>query len=65
MAEVSRKIGVTEQTFYRWRTEYGGMRIDQVRRRQQLETENAGLRRAVADLTLDKQVLKEAVQGNF
>ena len=65
VAEASRKIGVTEQTFYRWRAEYGGLRIDQARRLKQLETENARLRRAVADLTMDKQILKEAGQGNF
>ena len=65
VAEANRKIGVTEQTFYRWRAEYGGLRIDQARRLKQLETENARLRRAVADLTLDNQVLKEAAQGNF
>ena len=56
---------MTEQTFYRWRAEYGGLRIDQARRLKQLETENGRLRRAVADLTLDKQILKEAAQGNF
>ena len=65
MAEASRKIGVTEQTFYRWQADYRGLRIDQARRLKQLETENARLRRAVADLTLDKQILKEAAQGNF
>ena len=65
VAEVCRQIGVTEQTFYRWRREYGGLRIDQVRRLKQVETENARLRRAVSDLTLDNQILKEAVRGNF
>ena len=65
VAEASRKIGVTEQTFYRWQADYRGLRIDQARRLKQLETENARLRRAVADLTLDKQILKEAAQGNF
>ena len=65
VAQASRKIGVTEQTFYRWRAEYEGLRIDQARRLKQLETENGRLRRAVADLTLDKQILKEAAQGNF
>ena len=65
VAQASRKIGVTEQTFYRWRAEYGGLRIDQARRLKQLETENGRLRRAVADLTLDNQLLKEAAQGNF
>ena len=65
VAEASRKIGVTEQTFYRWQADYRGLRIDQARRLKQLETENARLQRAVADLTLDKQILKEAAQGNF
>ena len=65
MAGASRQIGVTEQTFYRWRNEYGGLRIDQVKRLKQLETENTRLKRAVADLTLDNQILKEASEGNF
>ena len=65
VAEASRRIGVTQQTFYRWRTEYGGLRIDQARRLKRLETENSRLRRAVADLTLDKQILREAAEGNF
>ena len=65
VAEASRSIGVTEQTFYRWRSEYGGLRIDQARRLKQLESENGRLRRAVADLTLGNQILKEAAQGNF
>ena len=65
VAEVSRQIGVTQQTFYRWRTEYGGLKIDQARRLKQLETENGRLRRAVADLTLDDQILREAAEGNF
>ena len=65
MSEASRQIGVTEQTFYRWRNEYGGLRIDQVKRLKQLELENTRLKRAVADLTLDNQILKEAAEGNF
>ena len=65
VAQTCRKIGVSEQTFYRWRQEYGGLRIDQVKRLKELETENARLKRAVADLTLDKQILKEAAEGNF
>ena len=65
VAQASRKPGVTEQTFYRWRADYGGLRIDQARRLKQLETENGRLRRAVADLTPDNQILKEAAQGNF
>ena len=64
-SEVSRQIEVTQQTFYRWRTEYGGLKIDQARRLKQLETENDRLRRAVADLTLDNQILREAAEGNF
>ena len=62
VSEVCRQIGVTEQTFYRWRNEYGGLRIDQVKR---LELENGRLKRAVADLTLDNQILKEVAEGNF
>ena len=65
VAEASRRIGVTEQTFYRWRNEYGGLRIDQVKRLKRLESENGRLKRAVADLTLDNQILKEAAEGNF
>ena len=59
VAEASRRIGVTEQTFYRWRSEYGGLRIDQARRLKRLESENDRLKRALADLTLDNQILKE------
>ena len=65
VAEAARRIGVTQQTFYRWRTEYGGLRIDQARRLKRLESENSRLRRAVADLTLDNQILREAVEGDF
>lgn len=65
VAEASRQIGVTEQTFYRWRSEYGGLRIDQARRLKQLESENTRLERAIADLTLDNQILKEASEGNL
>ena len=64
VAEAARGIGVTQQTFYRWRTEYGGLRIDQARRLKRLESENSRLKRAVADLTLDNQILKEASEGN-
>lgn len=56
---------VTEQTFYRWRNEYGGLRLDQAKRLKHLEGENTRLRRAVADLTVDNQILKEAAEGNF
>ena len=65
VAEAARRIGVTQQTFYRWRSEYGGLRIDQARRLKRLESENSRLKRAVADLTLDNQILREAAEGNF
>jgi len=65
VGEVSRKLGVTEQTYYRWRREYGGMRIEQARRLKELERENGRLKRLVADLTLDNAILKEATRGNF
>ena len=65
VAEVVRQLGITEQTFYRWRKEYGGLRVDQAKRLKDLEAENARLRRAVADLTVDKQILKEAVEGRY
>ena len=65
VSEICREIGVTENTYYRWRKEYGGMRMDQARRLKELERENARLKRAVADLTLDNQILREASEGNF
>ena len=65
VAEACRQIGVTEQTFYRWRNTYGGLRIDQVKRLKRLESDNGRLKRAVADLTLDNQILREAAEGNF
>ena len=65
VAEAVRSIGVTEVTYYRWRSEYGGLKGDQVKRLKELETENARLRRAVSDLTLDKMILAEAARGNF
>lgn len=64
-AEAVRSIGVTEQTYYRWRKEYGGLKLDQAKRLKELEKENARLKRAVADLTLDALILKEAAKGNF
>jgi len=64
VAQASRKIGVTEQTCYRWRREYGGMRIEQVKRLKDLEKENSQLKRLVADLSLDNAILKEAARGN-
>ena len=63
--EISREIGVSENTYYRWRKEYGGMGVDQARRLKELERENSRLKRAVADLTLDNLILKEASKGNF
>ena len=65
IAEASRKVGVTEQPYYRWRREYGGMRIKQARRLKELEKENTRLKKLVADLSLDISILKEAVRGNF
>jgi len=63
--QVCRTLGIAEQTFYRWRREYGGLKIEQAKRLKALEQENARLRRAVSDLTLDKLILQEAVRGNF
>jgi putative transposase len=65
VAEAIRAIGVTEVTYCRWRRESGGLKSDQVKRLKDLEAENARLRRAVSDLTLDKQILAEAARGNF
>ena len=65
VGEASRKIGVTEQTYYRWRKEYGGMRIEQAKRLKGLEKENGRLKKLVADLSLDNAILKEAAEGNF
>ena len=65
VAEAIRSIGVTEVTYYRWRTEYGGLKGDQVKRLKALEAENTRLRRAVSDLTLEKLILREAASGNF
>jgi putative transposase len=65
VAEAIRAIGVTEVTYHRWRREFGGLKSDQVKRLKDLEAENARLRRAVSDLTLDKQILAEAARGNF
>jgi transposase-like protein len=65
VGEASRKIGVTEQTYYRWRKEYGGMRIEQAKRLKDLEKENARLKKLVADISLDNAILKEVAEGNF
>ena len=65
VAEIVRELGITEQTYYRWRKEYGGLKVAQAKRLKELEKENARLKRAVADLTLDKLILEEAAKGNF
>ena len=65
MGETSRKLGVTEQTYYRWRKEYGGMRVEQAKRLKELEKENTCLKKLVADISLDNAILKEATRGNF
>ena len=65
VAEAVRSIGITEVTYYRWRSEYGGLKADQVKRLKELEAENNRLRRAVSDLTIEKLILKEAASGNF
>ncbi len=65
VADAVRSIGVTEVTYHRWRQEYGGLKADRVERLEALETENARLRRAVAELTLDKLILREAASGNY
>ena len=65
VSEICREIGVTENTYYRWRKEYGGMQVNQAKRLKELERENTRLKRAVADLTLDNLILKEASKGNF
>jgi transposase-like protein len=65
IADAIRQIGVSEVTYYRWRQEYGGLKSDQVKRLKALETENARLRKAISDLTLDKLILQEAARGNF
>ena len=65
VGETSRKLGITEQTYYRWRKEYGGMRVEQAKRLKEMEKENARLKKLVADLSLDNSILKEAAEGNF
>ena len=65
IGEASRKLGITEQTYYRWRREYGGMRVEQAKRLKDFEKENARLKKLVADLSLDNAILKEAARGNF
>ena len=63
--EICRKLGITEQTYYRWRREYGGLRVDQARRLKELERENARLKKLLADQALDVAILREAAKGNF
>ena len=65
MPQVCKQLGVTQQTYYRWRKEYGGLRVDQAERLRDLEKENARLKKLVADLSLDKDILREAASGNF
>jgi transposase-like protein len=65
VAAACKKIGVTEQTYYRWRKEYGGLRLDQAKRLKELELENKRLKKIVADQALDAEILKEAAKGNF
>ena len=65
IAQVTKQIGVTEQTYFRWRKSHGGLRIDQAKRLRELEAENSRLKRAVADLTVDKIILKEVAEGKF
>jgi transposase-like protein len=65
MEEVCRQLAISDQTYYKWRKEYGGMQVDQAKRLKQLEQENNRLRRAIADLTIDNAILKEVSPGNF
>jgi transposase-like protein len=65
IAQACKKIGVSEQTYYRWRREYGGMQVEQARKLKELEKENSRLKRLVADLHLDKSILEEALKGNY
>lgn len=65
ITEICRELGISDATYYKWRRAYGGMKVDQARRLKELERENVRLKRAIADLTLDKLILKEAAEGNF
>lgn len=65
VGEVAKQLGITEQTYYRWRKEYGGLKTDQAKRLKELERENARLKKVVADLALDKAILKEAANPNW
>jgi putative transposase len=65
VTEVCKQLAVADKTYFRWRKEYGGLKLDQVRRMKELEQENQRLRKAVSDLTIDNQILKEVAKGNF
>jgi transposase-like protein len=65
MEEVMRQLGVSDATYYKWRKEYGGLRVDQAKRLKELEQENGRLRKVVSDLSIDNAILKEAARGNF
>ena len=65
IGQVARKLGITEQTYYRWRKEYGGMQVEQAKRLKELEHENSRLKKLVAELSLDNSILKEVSRGNF
>ena len=65
ITEICRQIGIKEQTYYKWRKEYGGMRVDQAKRLKEVEQENGRLKKLVADLSLDNAILKETVRGNY
>ena len=65
ISEICRQIGIKEQTYYKWRKEYGGMRVDQAKRLKEVEQENSRLKKLVADLSLDNAILKETVRGNY
>jgi putative transposase len=65
VSQAAKEAGITDQTFYRWRKEYGGLQIEQAKKLKDLQRENVQLRRAVADLTVEKQILKDIAEGNF
>lgn len=65
IGQVARKLGITEQTYYRWRKEYGGMQVEQAKRLKELDQENSRLKKLVAELSLDNSILKEVSRGNF
>lgn len=65
VGSICRALSISEQSYYRWRREYGGLKVDQAKRLKDLERENTRLRKAISDLTLDKMILKEAAEGNF